>query len=140
MQARNNSILLPPNYRKQPKTLSWSPICESMRYRSTERDVLSGIEDEKEHLKNLRLPKLSSMKTQGISTKDSHNLSMIPLDALQSTANNISITEKQTCIYSPKPAVAATNEVLANNTQKVTLLNGDSGFTLTHIIKEAEVL
>ena len=113
-----------------------------MRYRSTERDVLSGsgIEDEKEHLKNLRLPKLSSMKTQGISTKDSHNLSMIPLDALQSTANNISITEKQPFMYSPKPAVVATNEVLANNTQKVKLLNGYSGCTLTHIIKEAEVL
>ena len=70
-----------------------------MRYRSTERDVLSGIEDEKEHLKNLRLPKLSSMKTQGISTKDSHNLSMIPLDALQSTANNISIMNLNKEIY-----------------------------------------
>ena len=107
---------------------------------STEHVKLSGMEDETEHLKTLQIPKLSSMKTQRISTKDSHNLSMSPLDAQQSTTNDISITEKQTCIYSPKPAVTATNEVLANNTQKVQLLNGDSGCTLTHIIKEAEVL
>ena len=59
---------------------------------------------------------------------------------MQSIANNTSITEKQTCMYLPKPAKAVTNEVLANNTQKVKLLNGDSGCTLTHILKEAEVL
>ena len=140
MQAQNNQILLPPNFRKQPKTLSWSPICESIGYRSTTNDVLSGLEDETEHLKNLRLPTVSSMKTQMISTKDSHNLSTIPLEALQSTTNNILITEEQTRIYSPKPAVAATNGVLANHTQKVKHLSGDSGCTLTHILKKAEVL
>ena len=140
MQARNNSILLNPNFRKQPKTLSWSPICESMRYRSKEKDVLSGLEDETKQFKNPRLPNLSSMKMQRISTMDSQNLSTIPLDAPQSTANDISITEKQTTIYSPEPAVAATNGVLSNHTQKVKLLNEDSGCNLTHILKEAEVL
>ena len=74
---------------------------------------------------------------------DSHKLSTIPLDAPQSTANDlysISITDKQTTIYSPEPAVAATNGVLSNHTQKVKLLNEDSGCNLTHILKEAEVL
>ena len=140
MQARNNSILLPPNYRKQPKTLSWSPICESMRYRSKEKDVLSGLEDETKQFKNPRLPNLSSMKMQRISTMDSHKLSTIPLDAPQSTANDISRTEKQTRIYSPEPAVTETNGVLSNHAQKVELINGDSGCNLTHILKEAEVL
>ena len=140
MQARNNSILLNPNFRKQPKTLSWSPICESMRYRSKEKDVLSGLEDETKQFKNLRLPKLSSMNTQRISTMDSHKLSTIPLDAPHSTAKDISITEKQTRIYSPDPAVTETNGVLSNHAQKVKLINGDSGCNLTHILKEAEVL
>ena len=121
MQARNNSILLNPNFRKQPKTLSWSPICESMRYRSKEKDVLSGLEDDTEQFKNLRLPKLSSMNTQRISTMDSHKLSTIPLDAPHSTANDISITEKQTRIYSSEPAVTGTNGVLSNHAQKVNL-------------------
>ena len=115
-------------------------MCESMRYRSKEKDVLSGLEDETEQFKSLRLPKLSSMNTQRISTMDSHKLSTIPLDAPHSTANDISITEKQTTIYSTEPAVAATNGVLSNHTQKVKLLNEDSGCNLTHILKEAEVL
>ena len=140
MQARNNSILLNPNFRKQPKTLSWSPIFESMRYRSKEKDVLSGLEDETEQFKNLRLPRLSSMKTQRISTMDCHNLSTTPLDAPHLTSNDISITEKQTRVYSPEPAVAATNGVLSNHKQNVKLPNGDSGCNLTHILKDAEVL